>query len=223
VEQTADKGNYKELTLDDGDIIEARAVIAATGATPRSLDVPGERQFVGAGVSYCAICDGAFFQDKDVLVVGGGDTAVEDGLYLSGLCRHVTLALRGEHFRAAQRRVDKLSAQENVTILRKTTVSQIQGDDSVNAVTLEHLGQSQTLAVSGVFIAVGTSPVSGWLAELSPATENNYVQADETGKTSIPGLFVAGDLRTKPLRQVVTAVADGANAATSAIAWLKNP
>jgi thioredoxin reductase (NADPH) len=219
VESAADHGDYKTLTLDDGETIQARAVIAATGAGPKPLGVPGERE---AGVSYCAVCDGAFCQDGDVLVVGGGDTAVEDGLYLSEICRHVTVAVRGKTFRGAARRVDRLQARENVTVLMETAVRQLQSGDGQKIVTLEHQGQTQEMTVKGVFVAVGTSPVSQWLAELSPETESSYVRADETGITSVPGLFVAGDLRTKPLRQVVTAVADGANAATSAIAWLKN-
>jgi thioredoxin reductase (NADPH) len=221
VERVLDGSGVKTLLLDDGETLEARGVIAATGAVPRTLGVPGEREYTGAGVSYCALCDGAFFHGRDVLVVGGGDTAIEDGLYLSQICRRVVIALRGSAFRGAKSRADKLEARENVTVLRETVLTHIQGTDSVHEVTLVREGQTQQLPVDGVFIAVGTSPAGQWLSDLGVVMDNGYVRADETGVTNVSGLFVAGDLRTKPLRQVVTAVADGANAAASAAAWLQ--
>ena len=218
VQAVTDRGDYKEIQLEDEAPLCARAVIAATGAVPRKLGVPGEYL---SGVSYCAVCDGAFFKDKDVLVVGGGDTAVEDGIYLADICRHVTVALRGDAFRAAKSRVDILTARENVTVLRNTQVTAITGEGHVQAVTLNQNGQPAELSVDGVFVAVGSGPVSGWLCDLPVGTSNGYIVADESCQTSLPGLFVAGDLRAKPLRQVITAAADGANAINSAIAWLK--
>jgi thioredoxin reductase (NADPH) len=222
VERAADQGSYKTLYLDDGEAIETRAVLAATGSVPKTLDVPGEAELIGSGVSYCALCDGAFFQNRPVLVVGGGDTAVEDGLYLSALCSHVTVALRSNRFRGAKRRVELLQKKENVTVLENTTVSAIHGTESVTSVTLLHQGQEQSYPVDGVFVAVGTVPVGNWLADLHPTMEGGFVKADESGVTDVPGLFVAGDLRQKPLRQVITAAADGANAVTSAVQWLQN-
>ncbi len=219
VQSVIDRGDYKAIHLEDEAPLYARAVIAATGAQPRKLGVPGEHL---SGVSYCAVCDGAFFKDKDVLVVGGGDTAVEDGIYLADICRHVTVALRGNAFRAAQSRVDVLTIRDNVTVLYNTQVTAITGNGHVQAVVLTRDGLSTELAVDGIFVAVGSFPVSDWLWNLPMDTFHGYVTADETCRTSLPGLFVAGDLRTKPLRQVITAAADGANAVNSAIAWLKS-
>ncbi len=213
-----DRGEYKEIQLEDEASLCARAVIVATGAVPKTLGIPGEEL---AGVSYCATCDGAFFKGKDVLVVGGGDTAAEDGIYLAGICRHVTVVLRGDSFRAAKRRVDALTALENVTVLKNTRLAAISGDGRVRAVTLEQPDESGELPVDGVFLAVGTSPASDWLQSLPVEIRDGYVLADERCRTSLPGLFAAGDIRTKPLRQAVTAAADGANAVYSVIAWLK--
>lgn len=216
-----DLGDRKELVIDGKDPIQAQAVIAATGATPRKLGVPGEKELTGAGVSYCATCDGAFFRGKDVLVIGGGDTAVEDGLYLSSLCRSVTLALRRDVFRAAKSRVDVLKARENVSILYQTDLVEIKGQDNVRSVVLSGPDGAVERLMDGVFLAVGVAPVSQWLEELPLTFSEGYVAAGEDCATDIPGLFVAGDLRKKPLRQVVTAAADGANAVTSAMAWLE--
>ena len=215
-----DLGDCKELLLDGGEPLRARAVIAATGASPRKLGVPGEREFTGAGVSYCATCDGAFFRGKDTLVVGGGDTAVEDALFLSALCRSVTVALRRDVFRAAKRRADLLRSKENVTVLYKTNLTEIRGDGRVQSVVLSSPNGTAERAVDGVFLAVGVEPVSGWLAGLPLELEGGYAAAGEDCRTNIPGLLVAGDLRKKPLRQAVTAAADGANAVTSVLEYL---
>ncbi len=204
----------------DGDQYEAKTVLAATGATPRPLGVPGEAVLVGAGVSYCAVCDGAFYTGKDVLVVGGGDTAVEDALYLASICRRVTVALRRDQFRGARTRVKALLALENVECLPNTAVTEILGKDHVEAVRLACGTETREQAVDGVFIAVGTRPSTAYLADLPVLTPKGYARADETGTTEVPGLFAAGDIREKALRQVVTAVADGANAVHSAAAYL---
>lgn len=213
-------GDCKELTLDGGESIRAKAVIAATGASPRKLGVPGERELTGAGVSYCATCDGAFFRGKDTLVVGGGDTAVEDALFLSALCRSVTVALRRDVFRAAKRRADLLKAKENVTVLYKSDLSEIRGRDRVESVVLSGPEGTRELPMDGIFLAVGVEPAGGWLRGLPLKREGGYVVAGEDCRTGISGLFVAGDLRKKPLRQVVTAAADGANAVMSAVEYL---
>lgn len=161
------------------------------------------------------------FKDRDVLVVGGGDTAVEDAVYLSAICRRVTIALRRDVFRAAKGRTAVLKAKENVDILYNTNLVEIRGRDKVEAIVLKGPDGLAGLPMDGVFLAVGVSPVSQWLEDLPLAAEDGYVAAGEDCRTNIPGLFVAGDLRTKPLRQVVTAAADGANAVNSCIAWLK--
>ena len=215
-----DLGDCKELALDGGEPVRARAVIAATGASPRKLGVPGERELTGAGVSYCATCDGAFFRGKSTLVIGGGDTAVEDALFLSALCKDVTVALRRDVFRAAKRRADLLSAKENVTILYRTELTEIRGEGRVRSVVLSGPEGMAERPVDGVFLAVGVEPAGGWLAGLPLALDGGYVAAGEDCRTSVPGLFAAGDLRKKPLRQVVTAAADGANAVTSAMEYL---
>ena len=215
-----DLGDCKELVLDGGEPVRARAVIAATGASPRKLGVPGERELTGAGVSYCATCDGAFFRGKSTLVIGGGDTAVEDALFLSALCKDVTVALRRDVFRAARRRVDLLSAKENVTILYRTNLTEIRGEGRVQSVILSGPEGTAERPVDGVFLAVGVEPAGGWLSGLPLALDGGYVAAGEDCRTNIPGLFAAGDLRKKPLRQVVTAAADGANAVTSAMEYL---
>lgn len=207
-----------ELTLEDDEPLTAKAVIAATGAVPRKLNIPGETL---SGVSYCATCDGAFYRGKDVLVVGGGDTAVEDAIYLSGICRSVTVALRRDVFRGAKRRVELLKTLENVKILYRTRLLELSGDGRVSGALLDVNGTSQQRNVDGVFVAVGVEPVSDYLRELPLSLENGYLSADESCRTELPGLFVAGDLRKKPLRQVVTAAADGANAVCSAVEWLR--
>ena len=215
-----DHGEFKEILIEDKEPLQARAVIAATGAVPRSLGVPGEEL---TGVSCCAICDGAFYKDKNVLVVGGGDTAVEDALYLSSICRTVTVALRRDTFRAAKSRVDVLKETENVTILYYTRLTGIQGRGRVASVVLEGPNGQTERPMDGVFIAVGVSPVSEWLNNLPlERSEEGYILAGEDCATNIPGLFVAGDLRRKPLRQVVTTAADGANAVFSTTVWLKD-
>lgn len=222
VQGIKDLGAYKELLIEDEEPIQARAVIAATGAVPRALGVPGEAAFTGLGVSYCATCDGAFFQDKDVLVVGGGDTAVEDALYLSFVCRSVTVALRRNEFRGAKRRVGLLKTQKNVTIRYETHLTEIQGTGHVEEVILNGPEGPETLPMDGVFLAVGVTPASQWMRELPLAiSEEGYVLASEDCVTNISGFFVAGDLRKRSLRQVVTAAADGANAVASALEWMR--
>lgn len=218
VQSLRQQEGYWELLLEDDEPIHARAVIAATGAVPRKLNIPGEEL---SGVSYCATCDGAFSAGKDVLVIGGGDTAVEDALYLSNLCRHVTIALRRDVFRAAKRRVDQLLRQENVTVLYNTKPVSIHGESHVSAVTLEHGGEEKAVPFHAVFVAAGVEPVSDYLSTLPLPLQQGYLAAPESCETELPGLFVAGDLRQKALRQVVTAVADGANAASSAAQWLR--
>ncbi len=205
----------KVLRMEDGTALEARAVIAATGAVPRTLGIPGENL-----ASFCALCDGAFYAHRDVLVVGGGDTAVEDALYLSSICRSVTVAVRREIFRAARPSVETLLRRSNVTVAYRTCLREILGSLSVERVCLERDGTRREEPMDGVFIAVGTIPRSEWLQRLPLRFEEGYVVADETCRTAVPGLFVAGDLRRKPLRQVLTAAADGANAAASAQAYL---
>lgn len=221
VENIKDNGEYKEITLHSGDVIQTKTVIAATGASPRRMNVTGEQTLLGRGVSYCAVCDGAFFADKDVFVIGGGDTAVEDAIYLSSICKNVTLVHRRDVFRAPQTRVDMLKNLPNVTIRCNELLSAITGGEKVDGVELKSVNGCQHYKTDGVFIAIGSVPATAYLRSLPLNFDNDYIIAGEDCKTNVDGVFVAGDIRKKQLRQVVTAVADGANAATSAIEYLK--
>lgn len=202
--------------------LETKSVILATGAHHAQLGVPGEEELSGMGVSYCATCDGAFFRKKVVAVVGGGDVALEDAIYLARTSAKVYLIHRRDELRGTKVLQDELMAKENVEILYSHVVKEICGDGNVEKLILEDVksGEKKELPVNGVFIAVGIHPdselVKG-LVEMDPA---GYVVADETCATSVSGIFAAGDVRKKPIRQIVTAVADGANAATSAGAYV---
>ena len=206
----------KRLTLEDGEI-EARAFILALGATPRKLGVPGETENIGRGVSYCATCDGAFYRGKRVAVIGGGDTAVEDALYLSRFA-HVTLIHRRDRLRAMGAQVEKLRANDHVEMLLTTTVSAIERAEQG---LLLRLSGEKTLAVDGVFVAVGVEPQTKLVEDQLPLDAGGYILAGEDTQTAIPGVFAAGDCRKKPLRQVSTAVGDGATAAYMAGVYLE--
>lgn len=206
------------LVRTDREPKEARCVIFAAGAQHAHLNVPGEEELSGMGVSYCATCDGAFFKGKTVAVVGGGDVALEDAVYLAAICRKVYLIHRRDEFRGAQILQDELKSFSNVEILYSHVVKEIYGENMVEAVCLQDVksGQEERLSLDGVFVAVGIHPDTEILRELVQMDEGGYVSAGEDGTTRTEGLFVAGDIRKKPLRQIVTAVADGANAAVSA-------
>lgn len=208
----------KKVVLENGDTYEAKAVIIATGAVWRKLEVPGEERLSGMGVSYCATCDGAFFRNKEVAVVGGGDVAVEDAIFLARLCKKVYVIHRRDEFRAAKVLSTRLMELENVEILWDTVVEEINGQDMVDSISIKNKksGEVKELPVSGVFVAVGTLPNSDLFKGIVDMNEGGYIVADETCVTSVPGIFAAGDVRTKELRQIITAASDGANAVTSA-------
>ena len=200
---------------------EAKALILATGAVHRKLGIPGEEEFGGMGVSYCATCDGAFFRNKVTAVIGGGDVAVEDAIFLARMCSKVYLIHRRDALRAAKSLQESLMALENVEILWDSVADSILGDGKVERLVISNVktGEKQELPVQGVFIAVGITPESSAFAGLVEM-ENGYIKAGEDGKTSASGIFAAGDVRTKQLRQIITAAADGANAVTSAERYL---
>ena len=181
------------------------------------LGVKGEMQLAGMGVSYCATCDGAFFRKRTVAVVGGGDVAVEDAIFLAGLCSKVYLIHRRDSLRAADSLQKKLMSMENVEILWNCEVKEIQGEDMVEKILVYHnQDDSQSeIEVNGVFIAVGIHPNTELYQGLVEMDEQGYVLADESCKTTVDGIYAAGDIRKKALRQIITAVADGANAVTS--------
>lgn len=217
VTEILDCGNVKKIRLGEEEL-EARTLILAMGAHHAKLGVPGEEELAGMGVSYCATCDGAFFRNRVTAVVGGGDVAVEDAIFLARFCKKVYLIHRRDSLRAAKLLQDELFALPNVELVWNTTVTRIEGTDSVEGLALENVqdGTSASLSVDGVFVAVGIHPDTELCRGLVACDENGYVIAGEDGITSVPGIFVAGDARKKPLRQIITAVADGANAATSA-------
>lgn len=194
---------------------KAKAVILAMGATPRKLGANGEERFTGRGVSYCATCDGAFYKGKDVCVIGGGDTAAEDAIFLSNLCNRVYLIHRRDSLRASKALQDAVFSKDNIEILWNTQVSEINGDDAVTSVTVTG-DTSKNIDVNGVFVAVGTVPSSELVYGKVELNENKYIITDEKMRTNIPGVFAAGDIVEKPLRQIITAASDGAIAAYSA-------
>lgn len=196
----------------------ARAVILACGAAHRQLGIPGEEELSGMGVSYCATCDGAFFQGGTVAVVGGGNVAVEDAILLSRTCKKVYLVHRRDELRADKVLQDKLFKCANVEMVWDSVPTVIEGTDKVEDIKVHNVktDEEKTIAVDGVFIAVGILPNTEKFKGLVDLDESGYIIAGEDGVTSTPGIFAAGDIRTKNLRQVVTAVADGANAVISA-------
>ena len=196
----------------------AKAVIIAAGAEHKKLGVPGEKRLAGRGISYCATCDGAFFKGRTVAVVGGGDVAVGDALFLARGCKKVYLIHRRDSLRGAMVLQEELKSLPNVEILYDHVVTEICGEDMVEKLRIKNVKTEaeKDLEAAGIFIAVGIHPNTELLRELVAVGEDGYIPADETGETGRPGIYVAGDIRKKPLRQVVTAVADGANAAVSA-------
>lgn len=216
--------NGYTIKLDDGENIKSKTIIYAAGAYPRRADVPGEEEYTGKGVSYCAICDGAFYKDKTVTVLGGGDTALDDALYLSDICKKVYLIHRRNEFRGAQSTVEKLKEKDNVEFVLSDSVVEIKGDKKPDSVKLK---SGKELAVDGIFIAYGSVPQTALVKDIVQLDDKGYIVAGEDGFTNsadngdcLRGFFAAGDVRTKKLRQVVTAVSDGANAATSAAEYL---
>ena len=200
----------------------ARAVIIACGATHRHLGIPGEEELSGMGVSYCATCDAAFFQDRTVVVVGGGNVAVEDAILLSRTCKKVYLVHRRDELRAEKILQERLFACKNVELIWDSIPLSIEGTDKVEALKIQNkkTQEESFIETDGVFIAVGIVPGTEKFKDLVKLDEAGYIVAGEDGITSEPGIFAAGDIRTKNLRQVVTAVADGANAVVSAQRYL---
>lgn len=214
--------NLKIVMTADGEKYETKTLILATGAEHAELGVPGEKEYKGKGISYCATCDGAFFKGRDVAVVGGGDVAVEDAIYLSRMCGKVYLIHRRDKLRAAKGLQEKLMSCENVEVLWNRTVDHIYGSDLVEGVQLHHTVEQteEELAVDGVFIAVGMRPNTEAFKGSVPCDGQGYVIAGEDCATKIPGIFAAGDIRTKQVRQIITAVADGACAVNSVEKYL---
>lgn len=210
-------GEMKAIALASGKIVEAKNVIIASGANARKLDVPNESKFIGKGVSYCATCDGAFFKGKTVAVIGGGNTAAEDALYLEKLAKKVYMVHRRASLRADDILVKRLE-KSNVEIVWDSVVENLGGEDKITQLTLKNAKTNAltTISVDGVFVAIGQTPNSQGFGNIS-LSSGGYIIADENMHTNIDGVYAVGDVREKSLRQVVTACADGAIAANAIV------
>lgn len=202
---------------------ETRAVIFATGAEPKKLGVKGEDTFAGGGVSYCATCDGAFFKGKDVVVIGGGNTACEDALYLSRFCTNVYILNRSKRFRAQKAILDRVMANDKITVYTDMVAEAFEGNTTLERVYAKNTvtGEKGFINASGALIAIGITPYSALAKDTGVETcERGFIKTDMNLKTNIDGIYAAGDVRVSPLRQIITAAADGAVAAVSAINYL---
>ena len=212
-----DKGDYKTLKTDEGNF-DVRAVIIATGASNKPLGVDNEVDYIGKGVSYCATCDGAFFKGKDVAVVGGGDTAFEDALFLTNYCNKVYLIHRRDEFKAEQSFIDELKKKDNVEFVLNSTVTKLNGESKLESIEVNN---ERSIKVEGLFIAVGIVPSNTAFENVVDLDNLGFIVAREDCLTKTPGVFVAGDTRTKGVRQLTTACADGAVAALAACNYIK--
>lgn len=214
----------KVLTLGDGTEYRTKTVVIATGGVPRHLNIPGEEEFSGRGVSYCAVCDGAFFKNKTVAVVGGGDTAIEEAIFLARISEKVYVIHRRDEFRASKGSVNKLLSNDNITVLWDSVLEKIEGTDLVESLEIKNVKTEEVsnIEASGVFIAVGYVPNSQAYKEEVATDERGYIIAGENCETNVPGIFAAGDIRNKDLRQIITAASDGANAITAVERYLNN-
>lgn len=213
VVEIQDKELYKEVILSDGRRIETKNVLIATGARHRKLGVKGEETLSGKGISYCATCDGNFYKGKEVAVVGGGDTALGDALYLSNVCKTVHLIHRRESFRGSKVVQEEIKKKDNIVFHLPWNVKEIVGEMGVEKIIIKNAEsfEEMEISVSGVFVAVGMMPITEFVKDFVELDAGGYIIAGEEGITSREGIYVAGDARTKALRQVVTAVSDGAN------------
>lgn len=200
---------------------EAKAIIMATGASNRKLGIDKESEFLGKGVSYCATCDGAFFKNQDVAVVGGGNTALGDALFLSNYCNKVYLIHRRDSFRGENSVVEQLKKKANVEFIMNTVITKLNGNKKLESIEIQNNERTKTLPISGLFVAVGQVPGNGAFENLIKLDNYGYIEATEDCKTNIDGIFVAGDARTKSVRQLTTACSDGTIAALAAINYLK--
>ena len=221
VENVKDHGEFKKVVTDD-QVYETRTVIVATGSKHRLLGVPGEEELNSRGVSYCAVCDGAFFRDQDLLVVGGGDSAVEEAIFLTRFAKSVTIVHRRDELRAQKVLQDRAFANEKINFIWDSVVKEIKGANRVESVVIENVktGQVTEQAFGGVFIYVGLDPVSDFTKGLQIQDESGWIVTDGHMKTSVAGVFAVGDVRQKDLRQVTTAVGDGAIAGQEAYKFI---
>ncbi len=217
-----DCNEYKTVTTDK-DEYKAKIIILATGATNRHLGLPNEEELIGKGISYCATCDGAFYRDKDVAVCGGGNSATEDALYLADVARKVYLICRSEALHAEEISIRKLKQKKNVEIIYNSEIISLLKDDKLYGIRIkDNHDETSDISVSGLFIAIGRIPEVQSFKEIINTDKSGYVEATENCHTNIAGIYVAGDNRTKEVRQLVTATADGCVAATEAIKFINS-
>ena len=216
-----ESGKIKKVTTEKG-VYEAQAVIIAIGVRNRSLNVPGEKELSGKGVSYCANCDGMFYKEKTVAVIGAGNTAVDDALYLSNICKKVYLIHRNENFKAAASSVKKLKSKKNVEFILNANVISINGKEKLENIDIKIDEKEKNLKIDGLFIAIGQIPENNNLNKNLKLDENGYIIGNKDLCTNLKGIYVAGDIRPKTLRQLVTATSDGAIAAVNAVKVLNS-
>ncbi|WP_035588927.1 thioredoxin-disulfide reductase [Hippea jasoniae] len=223
VKSIEDEGKTKNVILSSGTKLSTKTIIIAAGASPNRLNCPGEKKFTGKGVSYCATCDGAFFRGKPVAVVGGGDSAIEEALYLANLASKVYIIHRRDQLRAVKILQDRAFANKKIEIIFNHVVKEIQGDKFVNGVLIENTQTHKLsrLEVDGVFIYVGLTPNTELVSDIIKLDEEGYIITNERMETNVAGIFAAGDIRVTPLRQVLTAAADGAIAASCAQKYIE--
>lgn len=222
VQRIEDQGDFKKVITED-EVYESKTVIIATGAFHRQLNVPGEAEFNSRGVSYCAVCDGAFFRDEDLLVVGGGDSAVEEAIFLTQFAKSVTIVHRRDQLRAQKVLQDRAFANEKISFVWDSVVEAIHGDErKVTGVTFKNIktGETSQADFGGMFIYVGLDPVSEFVADLGIRDESGWIVTDDHMKTSVAGIYAIGDVRQKDLRQITTAVGDGAIAGQEAYKYI---
>lgn len=212
--------NKKVITKNE--TYEAKSIIISTGLSPRKLNLENEDKFIGKGISYCATCDGSFYKDKDVMVVGGGNTAIEDVIYLSNICKKVYLVYRRKELRKDVNLTEKVKELSNVEIIYNSNIEKLNGDESLNSVDIINKDTEKitNIIIDGLFVAIGKIPSGNIFKDLLNVTENGYIITDEDCHTNIDGIYAAGDIRKKKLRQLVTAASDGAIAAIEAIKYI---
>lgn len=208
----------KLVHLEDGRSVKAKTVIVATGSKPRTLDVPGEKQFIGRGVSFCATCDGGFFRNKEVIVVGGGNSALEEGMYLTKFASKVTVIHRRNEFRASKIVQQRAFANEKMKFITPAAITEVFGTSKIEGVKVKNFetNEESVIEAEGLFIFIGWLPNSDFLKNILKLTEEGFIESNEETLTSVPGIFAAGDIRKKGLMQIVTAASDGAVAAKMA-------
>lgn len=221
VVEIEDEKEYKRVITEEK-VYETKTIILATGAKNRPLGVEREEKFIGAGVSYCATCDGMFFRDRKVAVVGGGNTALEDALFLSNYCKQIFVIHRRKEFRGEDKLFETLKTKENVTFVLDSVVTELKGDDMLEGIIVKNVltGEEKELQTEGLFVAIGQMPENELFINFVTLDDKGYIEAAEDCKTRTPGIFTAGDCRTKNVRQLATAAADGAVAALAACEYI---